>query len=57
MRTTMLISLICTLTQNAAFGELTKQDVEAIQKVVKDEIAASEQRTSIKLAEKTPKSR
>ena len=51
MRTTMLILLICTLTQNAAFGELTKQDVEVIQKVVKDEIAASEQRTSIKLAE------
>ena len=51
MRTTMLILLICILTQTAGFGELTKQDLEAIQKVVKEEISKSEQRTAIKLAE------
>ena len=51
MRTTMLILLICILTQTAAFGELTKQDLEAIQKVIKEEISDSEQRTDIKLAE------
>ena len=51
MRTIMLILLICILTQTAAFGELTKQDLEAIQKVVKEEISKSEQRTGIKLAE------
>ena len=37
MRTTMLILLICVLTQATAFGELTKEDLEAIQKVVKEE--------------------
>ena len=51
MRTTMLVLLICVLTQATAFGELTKQDLEAIQKVVKEEISKSEQRTGIKLAE------
>ena len=51
MRTTMLVLLICILTQTAGFGELTKQDLEAIQKVVKEEIFESEQRTGIKLAE------
>ena len=51
MRTTMLILLICVLTQATAFGELTKQDLEAIQKVVKEEVSDSEQRTGIKLAE------
>ena len=50
MRTTMLVLLICILTQTATFSELTKDDLEAIQKVVKDEIAASEQRTASKLA-------
>ena len=51
MRTIMLILLICILTQATGFGELTKQDLEAIQKVVKEEISDSEQRTDIKLAE------
>ena len=51
MRTTMLVLLICILTQTAGFGELTKQDLEEIQKVVKEEISDSEQRTAIKLAE------
>ena len=51
MHTTMLILLICVLTQVTAFGELTKQDLEAIQKVVKEEISDSEQRTDIKLTE------
>ena len=46
MRTTMLILLICGLTQAATFGELTKQDLAEIQKVVKEEISDSEQRTS-----------
>ena len=50
MRTTMLILLICALTQIAAFGELTKEDLEAIQKVVKEEISESEQRTASTLA-------
>lgn len=51
MRTTMLVLLICVLTQITAFAELTKQDLDEIQKVVKEEISASEQRTDIKLAD------
>ena len=51
MRTTMLVLLICVLTQTIAFAELTKQDLDEIQKVVKEEISASEQRTDIKLAD------
>ena len=51
MRTTMLALLICVLTQATAFGELTTQDLEAIQKVVKEEISDSEQRTASKLTE------
>ena len=50
MRAIVLILLICVLAQTTAFGELTKDDLEAIQKVVQAEIAASEQRTSTKLA-------
>ena len=51
MRTTMVILLICALVQTTAFGELTKHDLEEIQKVIKEEISDSEQRTSIKLTE------
>lgn len=51
MRTTMLVLLICVLTQTTAFAELTKQDLDEIQEVVKEEISASEQRTGIKLAD------
>ena len=51
MRTTMLIVFICSAMQTIVFGELTEQDLEAIQKVVKEEISTSEQRTAIKLAE------
>ena len=49
MRAIVLILLICLLAQTAAFSELTKDDLEAIQKIVKAEIAASEQRTGDKL--------
>ena len=51
MRTIMLVLLICVFTQTTAFAELTKQDLDEIQKVVKEEISASEQRTDIKLAD------
>ena len=50
MRTTMLIAFICSIMQTIVFGELTEQDLEAIQKVVKEEISKSEQRTSDKFA-------
>ena len=51
MRITMLILLICILTQTAGFGEMTKQDLEEIQKVVKEEISESEQRRDSKFAD------
>ena len=51
MRMTVVILLIFVLAQTAVFGELTKEDLEEIRKVVKEEISASEQRTGIKLAE------
>ena len=45
------IVMFLALVSTPVFSELTKEDLSEIQKVVKEEISDSEQRTGIKLAE------